>query len=143
MKKKSKSWIKAIETTVDNIVFDSKSEAARYSELKILWLAGEITELVCHTKYPLTINGACIGHYSDDFSYYEKGSSVRHVEDVKGFTTPLARLRMKVFEACYPEVGFWIYKSGRRMKLSERAPRKHKRTAATRKPSVRRAKKRA
>lgn len=130
MKIKGKNWIEAKQTEIDGIIFASKSEAARYSDLKILQLAREISDLTCHTEYPLTILGKCIGHYTDDFSYYEKGSEVLQVEDVKGFTTPQARLRMKVFEACYPEHSFWIYKSGRRMKLNERAPRKRKRGAA-------------
>ena len=109
---------------IDGITFDSGREAARYEELKLLQLAGEIRNLKCHTRYPLKIgevpikirsdrcpNGRPV-MYTDDFSYEEKvmwypNGEERFmawgevVEDVKGYDAPIARLRRAVWEACY------------------------------------------
>ena len=78
----------------DGIVFDSKKEAARYAELKILSDAGEIRELRLQQKYELIpaqrIDGkvaerACT--YIADFVYEERDGEDWKcvVEDVKGY----------------------------------------------------------
>ena len=43
----------ARKTEVDGITFDSKHEAERYCELKLLWRAGEIRELMI--QYPFEL----------------------------------------------------------------------------------------
>ena len=40
-------------TTIDGIAFDSKAEARRYAELKLLERAGEIKDLELQPKYRL------------------------------------------------------------------------------------------
>ena len=89
---------KAQPTTVDGIKFDSKREAERYGELKLLERAGEIRDLVPHPRFALAVNGfdgqdhhICL--YTADFSYFElrtHGRSRRWeriVEDVKNPAT--------------------------------------------------------
>lgn len=73
---------------IDGVDFDSKAEAARYSELLLLLLAGEISDLRCHPVWVLqpgfqTPNGHKIRAitYQADFSYIENEQLV--VEDVK------------------------------------------------------------
>lgn len=72
--------------------FDSKREAQRYSQLKMLEDAGEIENLQTQVKFELipsqrigrkVVERAC--HYIADFAYYEDGKMV--VEDTKGFRT--------------------------------------------------------
>ena len=88
---------------VDGIVFDSKREAARYCELKILQRAGKVKdlelqktfELIPAQREPDTIGarggikkGKVIEQavkYVADFVYTENGKTV--VEDTKGFRT--------------------------------------------------------
>ena len=78
-------------TTVDGITFDSKKEANRYCELKLLEKAGVIKGLFRQVKFELipkhTIDGITIRatRYIADFTYYENGNLV--VEDVKGYRT--------------------------------------------------------
>ena len=82
---------------VDGIVFDSKKEAKRYSELLLLEKAGEISNLQRQVKYVLIpaqyaeVNGKrkCIERecvYISDFTYIENGKLI--VEDVKGYRDP-------------------------------------------------------
>ena len=120
----SRSKYKAVKTTIDGITFDSKKEAKRYTELKLLEKAGHITHLELQPEYQITINGAKICKYKADFRYFtvrqenneqyynSKGEwqtptmtgdkEGQIVEDVKGFKTPIYRLKKKLVEASYP-----------------------------------------
>ena len=89
--------------TIDGIRFDSKKEAARYCELKLLQRAGKIKglelqksfELIPAQREPDTIGkrggvkkGKVIEQavkYVADFVYTENGKTI--VEDTKGFRT--------------------------------------------------------
>lgn len=98
---------KAKKKVVDGILFDSTSEAEKYVELKSLERAGDISDLKCHTTYPLYVNGVLVGQYSDDFSYIKKGAYRRTVHEHKGgIMTDVYRLRVKVFQALYPQYEF-------------------------------------
>lgn len=99
----------AVRTVVDGISFQSKREAARYQELKLLEKAGEIHGLVLQPHYHLTagLSGVSVGKYIADFEYCEcrrgdKCARSRVVtEDAKGFKTPLYRWKRKHVEAQY------------------------------------------
>ena len=115
---------KAVKTTIDGITFDSKREAKRYTELKILETAGHITHLELQPEYQITVNGVDICKYKADFRYFtvraesnersynSKGEwqtptmtgdkEGQIVEDSKGFKTPIYRLKKKLVEALYP-----------------------------------------
>ena len=78
--------------TFDGIVHDSKKEAERWSELKLMERAGVISNLRRQVKYELRpsqyINGKCVEravYYIADFVYMENGKLV--VEDTKGVKT--------------------------------------------------------
>lgn len=82
-------------TVLDGQIFDSKKEANRYKELRLLEKAGEIKDLRTQVKFKLipaqrdeatgkVIEREC--SYKADFVYYEEdGETV--VEDVKGYRT--------------------------------------------------------
>ncbi len=90
----------AVKTTVDGITFDSKKEARRYSELKLLEKAGHIRNLELQPKYRCEIDGKLICTYKADFRYFTDERKV--VEDVKGMKTPIYRLKKKLVEALFP-----------------------------------------
>lgn len=80
--------------TVDGQIFDSKKEANRYKELRLLEKAGGIKDLRTQVKFKLipeqrdeatgkVIEREC--SYKADFVYEEDGKTV--VEDVKGYRT--------------------------------------------------------
>ncbi|MBN1114444.1 MAG: DUF1064 domain-containing protein, partial [Oligoflexia bacterium] len=48
-----KNKYKNVKTTVDGITFDSKKEADRYSELKLLERAGKIKDLILQPKFEI------------------------------------------------------------------------------------------
>ena len=96
--------------TIDGIRFASQAEARRYHELRLLVMAGEIGELVCHPAWILFPadkgRGLKAIRYTADFQYNENGRQV--VEDVKGVTTRDAALRMNIFQRQHPEIEFRI-----------------------------------
>jgi hypothetical protein len=97
-----RSKYRAVPTIVDNIRFHSKKEANRYSELKLLQKAGEISNLALQPSWPLRCGDKTIGKYVGDFAYNPKEHPWTWVvEDVKGMKTPLYRWKKKHFEAQY------------------------------------------
>ena len=100
--------------TVDGITFDSAKEARRYGELKLLEKAGEIYDL--QRQVPFVVipvqkdeNGKVLERevkYVADFTYKEKGSLRRTVEDVKGAKTEVYRIKKKLM----------LYRNGIRIK---------------------------
>ena len=90
---------RAIKTIVDDITFDSKKEAKRYSQLKLMLKAKAIFDLKLQPKFDLIINDIKIGFYKADFEYIENGKRV--VEDVKGMKTPIYNLKKKMIKAIY------------------------------------------
>lgn len=88
--KRSKYGSKRVQ--VDGIWFDSKKEASRYFELKVLEMAGEITDLELQVEYQLP---SC--KYFADFRYKRNGETI--VEDTKSSVTkklPVYRLKKKL-----------------------------------------------
>ena len=86
-------------TMLDGIAFDSKKEAARYQELKLLERAGEISELKLQPTFSIEVGGHRICKYRADFAYKQGGADV--VEDVKGIKTPTYRLKAKLLKAVH------------------------------------------
>jgi hypothetical protein len=96
---------------VDGRSFDSKAEARRWEELKLLARAGQITALECQPRYPLVIqteNGPVkVADYVGDFEYLEGNRRV--CEDKKSTITaknPVYRLKIKIATALYPHIEF-------------------------------------
>ena len=88
-------------TTIDNIPFDSKNEASRYLELKLLLKSGLIQDLVLQPAFELQPKFKYQGRtersitYKADFQYTEDGKTI--VEDVKGFETKDFIIKRKLF----------------------------------------------
>lgn len=87
--KEKKSKFRAIKTEYDGIKFDSKKEAERYADLKILEQAGRIENLQLQVKYELQPAFELLGKkiraitYVADFVYFDKRTNETVVEDVK------------------------------------------------------------
>jgi Protein of unknown function (DUF1064) len=86
-------------TTQDGYKFDSKLEAHRYGELKLLLAAGMITDLKLQTRWDLQVNGSHVAYYFSDFDYLDDGKRV--VEDAKAVWTPVYSLKKKMLKAQY------------------------------------------
>lgn len=86
-------------TEVDGFVFDSKKEARRYGELKLLEQTGQIENLRLQVPYPIKVNGSLITTYIADFVYIEAGKEV--VEDVKGKRTREYIIKKKLMMAVH------------------------------------------
>ena len=88
--------------TIDGIRFASTKEGKRYTELKLLERAGEISRLELQPRYDITINGIYCGFYKADFRFFSKKGV--EVWDVKGLPTPLYKFKKRIVEALYPGV---------------------------------------
>lgn len=93
--------------TIDGIVFDSKRESERYSELRLLEKAGDIEELILQPLFELQPDFKYKGQtirkvtYRADFQYREKSTGLTVVEDVKGMETKEFKLKKKFFLRIY------------------------------------------
>ena len=91
-------------TIVDDIQFDSKLEAKRYNELKLLEKSGKIKELQLQPSFELIPsfkkNGKTFRKaiYKADFSYIDTETGETIIEDTKGYVTGLYKLKKKIFE---------------------------------------------
>lgn len=96
----------------DGYVFDSKAEAERYDELKLMADLGQIINLEIHPRYELQPPFDRDGQhyraitYVADFSYYDIPNSSQVVEDVKGHRTALYKLKRKMFLLKYGKLKF-------------------------------------
>jgi len=84
---------------IDNIIFDSKHEGARYSELKLMLGANLIGGLKIHPVYPIVYKETRICDVELDFAYDRDGERI--YEDAKGQDTPYSQLKRKLVEAFY------------------------------------------
>lgn len=100
-------------TVADGIKFDSKLEAERYAQLKILERAGVIRGLELQPSFELLPSFRKNGKtwrktvYKADFRYILADGNRIIIEDVKGSTaviTDVFRLKQKLFEYKYPEL---------------------------------------
>lgn len=100
---------------VDNRLFDSKKEAERYCELKMLLKAGEIKELELQKPFELiptrsysggTVRGC---KYIADFYYYDGKLKSYVAEDTKGFATESYKIKKKIFLEKYVANGDLVF----------------------------------
>ena len=100
-------------TFIDGIKFDSKLEAERYAQLKMMERAGVIRDLELQPEYELIPSFKKDGKtwrktvYKADFRYILCEDDKTIIEDVKGSTaviTDVFRLKQKLFEYKYPEL---------------------------------------
>ena len=98
-----------IKKTVDGIKFDSKAEAERYVELKLMQRAGHISGLQLQPEFELIPrykkNGKTVRKtvYIADFMYTDNYTDETVIEDVKGVKTAVYKLKKKLFEYRYPQ----------------------------------------
>jgi hypothetical protein len=84
--------------------FASKAEARHYQDLRWLMKAGKVKSVSLQPWFPLVVNGEKVALYIGDFEVVYPDGEVE-IQDVKGFKTPIYRLKAKLFEAC---MGFSI-----------------------------------
>lgn len=101
-----KTWMKGT-------VYDSKKEANRAFELKMLERYGKIKNL--QKQVPFVLQEGYVNRqgkkirpitYIADFTYIECGRLV--VEDTKGFETEVFKIKRKILEYKYPDIEFRV-----------------------------------
>ncbi len=97
LSKNKQNKYKNIKTEMDGHVFDSKAEARRYGELKMLARAGEIKGFGLQPSFILP--GGI--RYRPDFIVCGSDGTI-WVEDVKGMQTKEFKLKKRLWETEYP-----------------------------------------
>lgn len=100
-KPKRRNKYHAQKTEIDGITFDSKAEAAYYSKLQLRAKAREVHHVELQVPFPLTVNGYLVGSYRADFVFYDDVETRQRVIDVKGYDTPLSKLKRKLVKAIH------------------------------------------
>ena len=85
-------------TKVNGITFDSKKEADRYVFLTRRADIGEVVDMHLQVPFVFALEGKKMFTYKADFVYFDKVANKIVVEDVKGFRTPLYKLKKKLIE---------------------------------------------
>lgn len=88
-------------TEIDGVKFHSKREASRYVELKLMEQQGVIDRLELQPVYQISVNARPVCKVILDFRYFCRARNRHVVEDVKGYDTPVSRLKRKLVEAAY------------------------------------------
>jgi hypothetical protein len=89
-----------IKILVDGINFDSKKEARRYGELKLLKHGGIISAFEMQVRFPILFDGEKICTYIADFVHFDMLGN-RTIEDCKSEFTrknPVYRLKKKMMK---------------------------------------------
>jgi len=90
----------AVPTRLDGLRFASKREADRYAELRVMEIAGHITNLQLQPAYDLhALGGVKVARYVADFAYRDERTQRLVIEDAKGMKTPVFRLKAKWLQA--------------------------------------------
>jgi hypothetical protein len=85
--------------TIDGIRFDSKREAAYYSELKLRQKAGEVMDVELQRPFSLLgKSGELMSVYKCDFAFWDLVEDRFRVIDVKGFETKEFKLKRKMMK---------------------------------------------
>ena len=90
-------------TIIDGIEFDSKKEANRYLELKLLQKANKISNLRLQVPFVL-IEKSNYGRtikYIADFVYYDNDAKNDVIEDTKGYRTDVYKLKKRLLAERY------------------------------------------
>jgi hypothetical protein len=103
----------APDRTIDGIRFDSKAEARRWQELKLMELSGAIRDLERQPVYVLIapfVSRDGTKHrgikYRGDFRYLEVATGQVICEDVKGARTEAYRVKKALLLWRYPDINF-------------------------------------
>lgn len=90
-----------VRVSLEGLKFDSKREANRYRQLKLLLHGNRIRKLRRQVRYKLFVNEQLICAYVADFVYedYQHGEWVERVEDSKGKRTPVYLIKKNLMRA--------------------------------------------
>lgn len=83
------------------ILFHSKREAEYYLQILTLQEIKVLRDIVRQPSFDFKISGKKMFTYRADFSYIDTENGKRRVIDVKGFDTPLGKLKRKIIEAAH------------------------------------------
>jgi len=102
---KQQNKYRNVKTEIDGHTFDSKAEARRYSELRLMLQAGEIKGFGLQPSF--TLPGGI--RYRPDFIVCGTDNSI-WVEDVKGIETKDFKLKKRLWATFYPWIELRIIK---------------------------------
>ena len=107
-----RGWGRATKTPYRGVVYDSKAEAAYAARLDRMVEDGEVSDWDRQQKWPLKVNGVKVCTMIPDFVVWypadDRDEARMELHEVKGFATPVYRLKRKLFEALHPDVPYVV-----------------------------------
>jgi hypothetical protein len=104
-KKKRRTKYGAKGMWIEDVFFASQAEGRRFQQLKVIEATGLITRLELQPTYQVVVNNKLCCRYRADFRYDvidDRGTVLKQVvEDVKGMSTPLYKLKKKLVQATH------------------------------------------
>lgn len=98
------------------MLYDSKTEARYAEHLDALKDEGSIWDWERQVRWPLIVNGEKVCTLIPDFKVL--ASPKRYaLHEVKGFPTPIWRLKVKLFKALHPDVEYVVVTAAEVAKL--------------------------
>lgn len=89
----------AVKTIVNGVSFHSKKEAMFYVSLLPMIRSGAISDFMMQVPFRFKINEKLMFTYKADFVYVLNGEKL--IVDVKGYKTPIYKLKKKIIESHY------------------------------------------
>lgn len=105
--RKSAGWKSAKKERYGGRVYASRSEAAYARHLDRLLERSEIEAWTPQVRVPLEVEGVVVCTMVPDFSVELKDGE-RILVEIKGYATPVWRLKRKLLEALYPDVTYIV-----------------------------------
>jgi len=109
-----KKWTTAKKNNYNGYIYDSKFEASYAQELDLRIKAKDIKSYDRQKTLDLIVNNYLVCTYRIDFIVYHFDGTIEYCE-VKGWPTPVWRLKWKLFESLYadlPNVKLTIIQQG-------------------------------
>jgi len=97
----------AVRTSYNGVVYASKSEASYARHLDLLVTAKRIKSWDGQVRVSLVVEGVKVCTMVPDFLVQHRNGTQEYVE-VKGFATPVYKLKRKLFEALFPNATYTV-----------------------------------
>lgn len=106
-----RGWGSAVKTPYNGVVYASKAEATYARRLDEMVESGEVLRWVRQVNWPLRVNGVKVCSMIPDFMVWipdGRDGEMMELHEVKGFETPVWRLKKKLFAAIHPDITYVV-----------------------------------
>jgi len=107
-----------IKSEYNGVKYDSKLEIITAKELDLLYQAKAIKGYERQFRFDIDVNGVHIAFYKADFFVYTL-TGLNEIIECKGCFTSIARLKLKLVKALYPDIKIIIHQRNKRWEFKK------------------------